>query len=116
MKPFDPDLPFDPLDEVQAFTPPPGRPPLWPQPWISLAESCRGSSILRAQLGLKSKTSLSAKINGTQPWTRDEVLSLAGLCRVHGFQLGDLLDPHFVCLVLVLGQVIIPAPKSKATP
>jgi hypothetical protein len=113
LKPFDPDLPSDPLDEAQAFTHPPGRPPLWPQPWISLAESCGGSSILRAHLGLKSKTSLSAKINGTQPWRRDEVLTLAGLCRVHGFRLPDLLDPLLVCSVLVLGFGTMAAPRAK---
>ena len=92
---------------------PGGRPPLWPTPWLALAEACGGSSVLRTHLGLKSKTSLSGRIAGTIPWTRDDVLSLAGLCRVHGMSLSQLLDPHIVCSILVLGLGSYPAPGVR---
>lgn len=92
---------------------PSGRPPLWPWPWLALANACGGSSVLRTHLGLKSKTSLSGRIAGTIPWTRDDVLSLAGLCRVHGTKLEDLLEPKIVCSILVLGLGSYPAPGVR---
>lgn len=92
---------------------PSGRPPLWPAPWLALADACGGSSILRIHLGLKSKTSLSGRIAGTIPWTRDDLLSLAGLCRVHGVKLQDLMEPEIVCSVLVLGLGSYPAPGVR---
>jgi hypothetical protein len=79
-----------------------------------LAEACGGSSILRTHLGLKSKTSLSGRIAGTIPWTRDDLLSLAGLCRVHGFKLQDLLEPTIVCSILVIGLGTYPAPGARS--
>jgi hypothetical protein len=64
-------------------------------------------------MGLKSKTSLSGRIAGTIPWTRDDVLSLAGLCRVHRVKLDALLDPRIVCSILVLGLGTHPAPGVR---
>lgn len=91
-------------------TGPAHRPPKWPPLWLKMADRCGGSARLRDSLGIKTVKGLSGKINGSIPWTRENIDAIASLCRMHGLPLGGLVNPEAVTLVLVLGQMRWPAP------
>lgn len=83
-----------------------GRPPHWPQSWITLAEILGGYPKIWAAMGFSTKSTLRRKIHGEAPWCRQDVLLVRAMAKDAGVSLDDLLPVKLQEVVAAKGECI----------